>query len=1036
MRSSSARALIRAFCFLLLLCAILITLLLVFVSQLRLDDYRHTLEQRLSSALRQRVSIGQGSLTYSHGLALQLADVLIGPEAAPLARIPRLVATLELKPLLQRQIQLDQVQIEEPHLRIYLPWLDRPEKGTSHGLFNMLGISLLTVRNATIEIYQRHGDEALKRLRIDKLHALLRGWQPQQSGQLVVSAELPRHQAKLLLETKLPAGTNPEIWRQEEYRTRFTVTGFSTASLPKLKGQQYPQFVDLDLSIEGIPAAGTRFNTRVVGTKTGERLFTLNGRWTSTAGQDSITGLSGELLNIPLTGELHYLRQEKGNYLAGRIGVTDMELDSALLKSWRVPHADKFRSGELENLTLIAEKNWPAEQKLSGLPNFTGRITLSNLHWSDPELKALEDFSVALALTGEELRIDDGILVAAGEPVDFSGSIHSLFLQPEIDLKVYAAPQLEPLSRQWENVAGLVLSGGTPVTLTVQGALPNPSFELTADLGGNRFGYRSLLGKTADTPAALTASGTLAPYAVTVHDFTLQLDRTALTGSGRYDASREEPLYTLAIDKTDLRELARFSPLLQTLKAQGFLAAELRRDANGLRGSLELEDVGAHLTRVIGDLNQTNGGIQLDRHGLSFRNLSASLGKSGFQLDGLLSDWRNPQLALDVRGTDIRAHDLIFSNPDLRLHDLDGHLKINASGIRFAPVHVRLENDTVATVRGEVTDFSDPRVDLDIQAETVNVLDVISLFQRPEGSTDRQRPEESTPVTIKVSAREGRLGRLFFTEAEGLIRDRDHRFTLYPLRFKNGSGWCRARIEFLHREEKRPLKISGHMEGINASVLHQDLFQQPGLLSGNLKADFYLEGNPEGELFWTRAKGGLHMQVSNGILRKFHGLAKVFSLLNVSQLFEGKLPDMDKEGMPFSLLTGSVRIADGRMSTQDLKITSAAMNLSLIGSQGILDDQLDFTLGVMPLRTVDKVITKIPIAGWVLTGEDKALVTAHFKVEGTKDQPKITPVPIDSLSQTVFGIFRRTLGLPGKLVKDVGSIFKKEPGKKAEETRE
>jgi len=167
-------------------------------------------------------------------------------------------------------------------------------------------------------------------------------------------------------------------------------------------------------------------------------------------------------------------------------------------------------------------------------------------------------------------------------------------------------------------------------------------------------------------------------------------------------------------------------------------------------------------------------------------------------------------------------------------------------------------------------------------------------------------------------------------------------------------------------------------------------------------------------------------------LRKFRGLARVFSLLNVSQIFAGKLPDMDKDGMPFTLMEGSIRIADGRAETEDLFITSEAMNMSLIGSKSLIDGSLNFNLGVMPLRTVDKVITSIPIAGWVLAGKDKALLTAHFKIEGNSEEPKVTPVPISSVSKTVFGIFKRTLGLPEKLVKDIGTIFKEEPEKKKE----
>lgn len=220
------------------------------------------------------------------------------------------------------------------------------------------------------------------------------------------------------------------------------------------------------------------------------------------------------------------------------------------------------------------------------------------------------------------------------------------------------------------------------------------------------------------------------------------------------------------------------------------------------------------------------------------------------------------------------------------------------------------------------------------------------------------------------------------------------------------------------------------MEGIDASVLHQDLFQKRGLVSGLLKGDFYIEGNPSDGHFWQEAKGGAHIQISDGTLRKFHTLAQVFSLLNISQIFAGNLPDMNKEGMPFSLLDGSLQIEAGLIQTEDLKITSEAMNLSAVGSQKFSDDSLNFTLGVMPLRTVDKIITSIPIAGWVLAGSDKALITAQFKIEGTSAEPKVTPIPIDSVSKTVFGIFKRTLGLPGKLAKDIGTIFEKEPAKK------
>ena len=136
--------------------------------------------------------------------------------------------------------------------------------------------------------------------------------------------------------------------------------------------------------------------------------------------------------------------------------------------------------------------------------------------------------------------------------------------------------------------------------------------------------------------------------------------------------------------------------------------------------------------------------------------------------------------------------------------------------------------------------------------------------------------------------------------------------------------------------------------------------------------------------------------------------------------------------MPVTLLDATIQIGAGKATTKDLTITSEAMNLSLVGTHNLIDDKLDFTLGVMPLRTVDKILTSVPIAGWVLTGKDKALITAHFKIEGTSEAPEVTPVPIESVSKTIFGLMQRTLSLPIKLIQDIGSLLEKEPEKKVE----
>jgi hypothetical protein len=111
--------------------------------------------------------------------------------------------------------------------------------------------------------------------------------------------------------------------------------------------------------------------------------------------------------------------------------------------------------------------------------------------------------------------------------------------------------------------------------------------------------------------------------------------------------------------------------------------------------------------------------------------------------------------------------------------------------------------------------------------------------------------------------------------------------------------------------------------------------------------------------------------------------------------------------------------------------------MSLAGTNNLREESVDFELAVMPLGTVDKVITNIPIAGWVLSGDEKALITAQFKIKGPSAAPEVTAVPITAVSDTFFGIIKRTVGLPFKLIKDIDTLLQQKPekNKKIEEQK-
>ena len=73
---------------------------------------------------------------------------------------------------------------------------------------------------------------------------------------------------------------------------------------------------------------------------------------------------------------------------------------------------------------------------------------------------------------------------------------------------------------------------------------------------------------------------------------------------------------------------------------------------------------------------------------------------------------------------------------------------------------------------------------------------------------------------------------------------------------------------------------------------------------------------------------------------------------------------------------------------------------------------IDARVGIHPLGTVDAVLSNVPIAGYILTGEQKAFLSYVYQVKGNLDDPLIEAIPIKALGEGVLGIIRRTLETP------------------------
>lgn len=1018
-----------------------------------LDRYRGQLQERLSAALERPVRLGRAELTLRRGPAVTFAKVEVGKvgEESSL-QADRLLARLDWRGLLRGRVAFSRIVLERPRMHLLL----KPGEEEVPDLRDLESAEIrsLAVIGGVFTMEDRRRPERPFSAALEGIEAKVSGISAGRTAKVRVDARLRTGGAvsplSLAGEVALPSSSSPGGAR---LRLGLVLERFAPAPLlAHALGGTSPLLGAgrLELTLEGSPASGLRIGTllagpglkaQVPGRKVPIPLRELkgSGTWTATSAGHTVRDLSLRADELSLAGEFSVLTGGESPRLEARLTTPPLPVRTLvrLLPEGALPAEVTAGTLQVRSLRFSGPASALKEPSRWG-EHLQGEGVLAALAGTVPRAGKVADASVVLRMKEDLLLLEGGRASLLGTSVSFDGAVAApLGGAPELTLEAEGTlPAGEILARiPAERRRGLDLKGAVPAVLGLEAEKGRLRIDLRADLAPAALRWDGKFEKTAGRPGHLSLAGEITPTRMELGSARLELPPLELRARGGRDRGGRDRKagggFALTVDAEvgDLAAARPLSPPLAEVRAEGGIAARVELSGDGerlrRRGTVTLKSAGFRIIPELADIRQASGVLRLTDEVLESGRLTARLGTSPIAVEGRLAGFKSPRIELRVRARAIRADELIFTSPRAILRDVDGRLVIDGEHVAFAPVRVRLDGGTEAVVEGEVRDFDRPRVTLDVAADRADIDEVIALWEKPEGAKPSGEKDEESKVTVRVAARaaQGKLENLAFREAEGVVAWKKGVLSVYPLRFRAGGGRCSGRVLVEDAPGGRSLlTVSGHADGVDAAAIYRELLQRKGLVSGTLRGDFHLAGDPEN--FRKTARGGVSVVVERGVLRKFSSLAKVFSLLNVSQIFALQLPDMARDGMPFNRLSATFDIGGGVLRTEDLFVDSNAMNFSLVGSVDLTTERLDLLMGLKPLRTVDKIVTRIPLAGWLLTGDEKALITAHFRIKGSADDPEVSAVPITSLSEKAVGIFRRVLGLPGHVIDNVGEMVR------------
>jgi hypothetical protein len=1024
--------------------------LTLFLYSFNLNDYRSQLQASLQDALQRPVQIGAIHFALRHGLSLELSDAAIGaPEEATSLVVDHLLLRLRIGPLLQRQLSFSSILLEGAHLRIRQQTAasaaepTAPERmKTFLDLLRRTDISALVLRNSRVTILS--GDESYELDKIDlQLHniAFLTPVAIKASGEMHSGALRTPWQ----LSGKIEGASADAPWQATRVDLTLGMKELDLAQLPL--AADFAGTAKLTLHAQGAPATGLAFELRAESPDAALSLPTryaaplhageivLGGIW-----QSGTPGTIRDLLlrvdALSLHGEVMLSTATTPLTATLTVPTTPLNLLGPWIPDRTLPLLATALRGQGVSGSAGMEKIELRWSKPVGLHLDTALFQLREGHFNLKGIGLVENAAGDGAWNDGGLAIKNAKATLLGGRSEGVGNI-AFPHQGEaiLNLQITSTARAEALTPLLPAVWQKKLKAQGPLSFSgkISGTPSRLLLDLQSRFDATRVHFNNIpLKKAGETGELLILGATHSSGLELSHSrLTLPFAQARANGRIALDSSGG---YTLACDISNLiiEKLPPF--LLVQEKLQGRGEVDLRLDLSGdlkglksLQGSGEFRKLGLHLWDAVANVHDASGRMLLSREGIDFPTISGFLGLSPVRASAALKWLPEFQLTLDLDLARTRAADLVFKSPKKIFDTIRGRLVISGKEILFEQISAEITNETRALINGRLT-YTPARLALDIVASQGNIAGIIALWQggaKHAPKPDSLPPEDHHPLSadISVSIANGDLYGVTFQNSTGIITLRDRALQIEPLQLQIGAGTARAAISTGPLSAEHPLlQISGQAEKIDAALVQKQLLGKRGSISGTLSSTFTLQG--EIGRFLPTCDGKVNLRLNQGLMRGFTSVSRALALFNVGKLLTFNFPDVDKDGLLFDRIKGNLTFTDGVIYSDDLAVSSPAFDMAFVGKADLVKDRLDFIIGVKPLQTVDKVLSNIPLAGWILTGEKKAFVVANFHVTGSSHDPDVEAIPFSSLSDMAVGIFKRTFGLPGKIVDDVTELFR------------
>jgi len=184
-------------------------------------------------------------------------------------------------------------------------------------------------------------------------------------------------------------------------------------------------------------------------------------------------------------------------------------------------------------------------------------------------------------------------------------------------------------------------------------------------------------------------------------------------------------------------------------------------------------------------------------------------------------------------------------------------------------------------------------------------------------------------------------------------------------------------------------------------------------MTGNLDLAGEIMGRAKQEDIIESLRGNFDFLARKGRIYRSNILLKILAVVNVTEIFRGKYPDLGREGFAYDSFTVKAHLQEGKLILKEAILDGSSMELVGQGEVDFMAEKMDLTVLVAPLKTVDFVVKKIPLVRDILSGN---LVAIPVRVTGDLKNPTVRLLSGSAVGSELTGIMKRTFRLPLKVI--------------------